>query len=105
MLVAPLGKKGEFCGYDALMTTAELHTGDEGVSSLCQGGLLWSEFSYRHPPVLVGSNCTALQEKVWAMMFPGLGATLLMVCKYSTEGTRVLHCGSACTCGTGPTCT
>lgn len=89
MLVAPLGREGNFHEFDAFMTTADLHKGDDGVCSLCHGGLVWSEFSYRHPPLLVSSNCTALQEKVWAVMFPGLGATLV-------NGLQIQHRGDMC---------
>jgi len=74
--VAPLGREGDLHGCHALVDTTELHRGDDGVCSLCQSGLVWSVFSCRHPPLLVGSNCIALQEKVWARTFPGLGATL-----------------------------
>lgn len=87
MLVAPLGREGDFCGSDALTTTAELHRGDDGVCSLSQGGLVWSELSCRHPPV--GSNCTALQEEAWVTMFPGLGAALI-------QGLQIRPRGDTC---------
>lgn len=103
MLVAPLGREEDFHGFDALMTTAELHRGDDGVCSLCQAGLVWSELSYRHSPVLVGTICTALQEKVWAMMFPGLGATLVNGLQIQYRGDMCPSLQHACTCGTCPT--
>lgn len=75
-----------------------LHRGDNGVCSLCQGGLVWSEFSCRCSSVLVGSNYIALQGKVWAMIFPRFGAALV-------NGLQIQHStyGSACTHSMRPT--
>lgn len=50
-------------GANALVTTAELPAGDNGVCPLCQCWLVWTELSYRASHVLVGSKCTALQEE------------------------------------------
>lgn len=86
MLAAPLGREGDFCGFDALTTTAELHRGDDGLCSLGQGGSVWSELSCRHPPV---GHCTALQEEAWVTMSPGLGAALV-------HGLQIQHRGDTC---------